>query len=167
MRILVTVASKHGATGEIGEIVADVLRDARLEVTSTPPEAVDSLDGCDAVVLGSAVYAGRWMEAARDFVDRHATTLAQRPVWIFSSGPIGDPPMPAGESPDAVAAADRVGARDHRTFPGRLDRTQLGFVERTITRALKAPEGDYRDLEDIRSWADAIVLALTRREVPA
>ena len=160
MNVLITVASRHGATGEIGEIVAGILREAGLEVSTTAPELVSDLRGCDAVVLGSGVYAGRWLGPARDFAERHATALAQRPVWLFSSGPIGDPPQPAGDAPEMVALADRLTARGHRTFAGRLERERLGFVERTVTRALRVPDGDFRDWEDVRAWADEIAAAL-------
>jgi len=167
MKILVTVASKHGSTGEIGEIIAGVLRDAGDEVISQVPEAVHDVNGFDAVVIGSAIYAGRWLQPARALVDRQAVELARRPVWVFTSGPIGDPPMPAAESDEAVDIATCLRARDHRTFAGRLDRSQLGFMERTVTRALKAPEGDFRDLDAIRGWADEIATALRATEVPA
>jgi menaquinone-dependent protoporphyrinogen oxidase len=166
MRVLVTVASKHGATGEIGEIVAGVLRDAGLEVESHPPETVTTLEGTDAVVLGSAIYAGRWLEPARSFARRHADALSDLPVWLFSSGPIGDPPMPAEDAAEPLELVQELGAREHRTFAGRLDRSQLGFMERTITRALKAPEGDFRDLDAIRGWADRIAAELHRTPSP-
>lgn len=167
MKVLVTAASKHGATGEIGEILAGVLRDAGLQVETGAPETFGALDAYDAVIVGSAVYAGRWLDTARRFVDRHASELAARPLWLFSSGPIGDPPMPDGQPPEALALVDRLGARGHRSFAGRIDRAQLGFVERAITKALKAPEGDFRDWEEIRAWADEIAHELTRKEVPA
>ena len=167
MNVLVTVASKHGATGQIGEIVADVLRDAGLIVETHPPETVDSVDRFDAIILGSAVYAGRWLEPARGFAGRFGGALATRPLWLFSSGPIGDPPMPAGEIPEALELVERLGARGHQTFAGRLIRRQLGLLERTITHALRAPEGDYRNLELIRAWADEIVEVLVPRTVPA
>lgn len=167
MKLLVTVASKHGATGEIGELIADALRDAGHHVTTQAPETLQALDRYDAIVLGSAVYAGRWMKEARNFADRHASELARRPVWIFSSGPIGDPPLPEGDHPETLAAADRLGARGHRTFAGHLARNRLGLVERTIVGALKAPDGDFRDLDAIRAWADEIVAALRTEAVPA
>jgi len=167
MKVLVTVASKHGATGQIGEIVAGVLREHGLEVESHPPEAVRDLSAFDAIVLGSAVYAGGWLQPAIAFVNRYEADLADRPVWLFSSGPIGDPPMPAGEPVVAASIADRVGAREHRTFAGKLDREQLGFMERTITRALKVPGGDFRDLDAIRAWADEIASTLVETAVPA
>jgi menaquinone-dependent protoporphyrinogen oxidase len=166
MKVLVTVASKHGTTGEIGEIIAGVLRDAGHEVESHPPDDVIAVDGYDAVVLGSAVYVGRFLDPARSFVERHEKELAGLPVWLFSSGPIGDPPLPAEVPTEAAMLAERIGARAYRSFSGRLLRRQLGFVERTVTKALKAPEGDFRDLDAIRAWADEITAALSPKEVP-
>jgi len=167
MKILVTTASKHGATGEIGEIIAGILRDAGLEVETHAPQDVTALDGYGAVVLGSAVYSGHWLEPARTFAEAHATDLASLPVWLFSSGPIGDPPLPEGEAAEGVALASRLGAREHRTFSGSLDRSRLGLVERAVTGVLRAPDGDFRDLGEIGAWADAIADALAREEVPA
>ncbi|MDQ2689601.1 MAG: flavodoxin domain-containing protein [Chloroflexota bacterium] len=167
MQILVTVASKHGATGAIGEIVASVLRSAGHEVTTVAPDTVETIEPYDAVILGSAVYAGRWMESARRFSERHHATLQTVPVWLFSSGPIGTPPAPTEESPDALRLARELSARDHRTFAGRIDPAALSWVERTITRMVKAPDGDFRDWDAIRSWADDIAAALTTEEVPA
>jgi len=47
------------------------------------------------VVLGSAVYLGQWMKPARELAERSAGAIASRPVWLFSSGPIGEPAKPA------------------------------------------------------------------------
>lgn len=165
MKTLVTVASRHGATGEMGEVIAAILRDAGLAVQARSPDDIPSLDDFDAVVLGSAVYAGRWVESARHFAQRHHAELRARPVWLFSSGPIGEPLAPAEESVDGVRLARELAARDHRTFAGRIDPDGLSWVERTITRMVKAPDGDFRDWEAIRAWADDIASALTRMEV--
>ena len=165
MKILVTVASKHGATEEIGETIAGVLRDAGLAVQTRPPDDVVALDDFDAVILGSAVYAGRWVESARRFSERHHAELRIKPVWLFSSGPIGEPLAPLEESADGVRLARDLDARDHTTFAGRIDPDALGWVERTITRMVKAPDGDFRDWEAIRAWGDEIASSLTRMEV--
>jgi menaquinone-dependent protoporphyrinogen oxidase len=160
MRVLVTVASKHGATAEIASAIADKIRESDIAVDLLAPEAVGEVETYDAVVVGSAVYAGHWLQPARAFVDHHAAQLAQRPVWLFSSGPIGDPPKPEAELAEIEPMLRRLGARGHRTFPGRLDPAALGFVERAVTAALRAPHGDFRDVNEIRSWAAGIAESL-------
>ena len=100
------------------------------------------------------------MGSASRFADRFAADLASREVWLFSSGPIGDPAMPTEEPPAALTLVERLGAREHRSFAGRLDHSCIGFMERAVTRALKAPEGDFRNWEAIRAWGDEIAVAL-------
>jgi menaquinone-dependent protoporphyrinogen oxidase len=160
MRILVTAASKHGSTAEIADLIGAVLARHGLDADTVALADVTSLDGYDAVVLGSAVYAGHWLKPAVQFVDRHAAALAERRVWLFSSGPIGEPPIPADDSVDASGVVASVGAVEHRTFAGALHRQRLSFPERALVAALRAPYGDFRDWEAIRSWAHGIGAAL-------
>ena len=167
MNVLISVASKHGVTGEIGDILAAVLGAAGIEVEERRPQDVVSVDPYDAVILGSAVYTGRWLEPARAFGERLASELSTRPVWLFSSGPLGDPPIPVAEPPDALALSERIGAREHRSLAGRLERAELGFLERAITKAVRAPDGDFRDWVGIRSWAAEIASSLTKEKVAA
>ncbi len=87
--ILVVYASKHGATREIAERIAE-----RLTAGGRPAEArsvheVDDPARYDAFVIGSAAYSMHWMKEAAGFVRRNRTLLADRPVWMFSSGPLG------------------------------------------------------------------------------
>ena len=99
MKVLVTAATKHGATAEIAATIGEVLRgEPGLDATVVPAEEVATVDGYDAVVLGSAVYAGHWLASAKELVDRAGGALAGKPVWLFSSGPIGDPPKPRTRS---------------------------------------------------------------------
>ena len=161
MRILVSTASKYGSTAEIAEAIGGVLHDRGHEVRLTSPEEVRSVEGHEAVILGSAVYAGHWMKPARELADRAAEALAGRPTWLFSSGPVGDPPKPEEDPVDVAEIMERTGARGHRVFPGRLDRTRLSFGEKAIVLALRAPEGDFRDWDDIRGWAGSIADALS------
>ena len=161
MRVLVAYASRHGATAEIAEAIGRALRDAGLEVDVVEASAVDDVSRYEAVVLGSAVYVGRWLEAARDLVDESGDALAERPVWLFSSGPIGDPPKPEAEQAVQIDdVSERTGARDHRLFAGKLDRSALGFGESAVVLAFRAPEGDFRDWDEIAAWAGEIARAL-------
>jgi menaquinone-dependent protoporphyrinogen oxidase len=160
MTVLVSVASKHGATAEIAETIGRVLRERGLAVDVRPAENVTMVDGYDAVVLGSAVYVGHWLEAARKLVEAEATVLAARPVWLFSSGPVGDPPKPAEEPVDVAGIIRATGARDHQVFAGKIDKGRLGFGERAMVLALRAPVGDFRDWAAIETWAHGIADAL-------
>lgn len=160
IKVLVTAASKYGATGEIASAIADVLSERGLEVDVLPIEDVASVDGYDAMVIGSAVYAGRWLNPARGFIEENAAALAARPVWLFSSGPIGDPPKPAEDPLDASSFLERTSARDHHVFAGKLDRSRLRFGDRAIVMALRAPDGDFRDWDEVRTWASGIADAL-------
>jgi menaquinone-dependent protoporphyrinogen oxidase len=94
MRVLVTAATKHGATREVAQAIGDALRGHGLDPTVVEPEQVDTVDEYDAVVLGSAVYAGHWLKPARQLVDRCGSALTARPVWLFSSGPSVTRPSP-------------------------------------------------------------------------
>jgi len=163
MKVLVAAATKHGATGEIAQAIGDALRDQGLDPTVLEPEQVDTVAGYDAVVLGSAVYAGHWLKAARELVARCGNGLAARPVWLFSSGPIGDPPKPEEDPVDVAKVLATTRAREHRLFAGKLVRKQLAFPERAIVSALRVPEGDFRDWPAITGWAAGIATALRSR----
>jgi menaquinone-dependent protoporphyrinogen oxidase len=160
-RVLVATASKHGATDEIGEALVQALAARGFEAARQSASAVATLDGFDAIVLGSAVYAGRWMGDAKGFVERFERELQGRPVWLFSSGPLGDPPAPVEDPVDAETMIRRTGARDHRVFAGRLDKARLGPAERLIISAVHAPFGDFRDWDAVSTWAAEIAAALT------
>ena len=99
------------------------------------------------------MYAGRWREPARDWVGAHAAALRERPVWLFSSGPIGSPPFPPDEAHDVHPLTQLVGARGHQVFAGRLDKDLLSFGERAMVTAMRAPLGDFRDWDAVRAWA--------------
>jgi len=159
-RVLVAAASKHGATAEIADRIGERMREAGWDVTVASPDEVGSPGTYDAVVLGSAVYAGHWMSSAIELGARISGTTPRPPVWLFSSGPIGDPPKPEVDPVDAAKVMEQTGARGHRLFAGKLDRAALGFAEKAIVVALRAPDGDFRDWAEIESWADEIARAI-------
>jgi menaquinone-dependent protoporphyrinogen oxidase len=159
MKVLVTAATKYGATGEIAQAIGEVLREHGLDTTVGPPGDA-TVDGYDEVVIGSAVYAGHWLKPARELVERSRDALAARPVWLFSSGPVGDPPKPEEDPVDVAAIVAATGAREHLVFAGKLVRRQLGFADKAIAVALRVPDGDFRDWTEIRRWAAGIAEAL-------
>lgn len=157
--VLVAYASKHGSTREIAEAIGATLRATGLAVEVRPARDVRSLDQVAAVVLGSALYAAHWQRDAMRFVRRHDAALRERPVWLFSSGPLDESasrtrlPVPG---PVAAATGD-LGARDHRTFGGRLLPDTPGVDPHILATH---PTGDFRDWEAIHAWARAIASEL-------
>ena len=160
MRVLVTAASKHGSTSDIAQAIGAAMTNHEIDADVWAIEAVESLDVYDAVVLGSAVYMGKWLDPAKRFVERHAVELRERPVWLFSSGPLGEPAKPEGPPVDAAAMVEATGAREHVVFAGSLDKHRLGLAERAMVAAVKAPEGDFRPWDEIEAWAAEIAKAL-------
>lgn len=161
MKILVAVASKHGSTLEIAEAVTEELRRAGHAAELREAGEVLTLAGYEAVVLGSAVYVGSWLTEARSFAQHHRAALGKLPVWVFSSGPLGeDNPQPHDEPKQLAAPLGEVVIRNHRMFAGKLDKHDLNVGERLIARVVRAPTGDFRDWEEIRSYAREIASAL-------
>jgi menaquinone-dependent protoporphyrinogen oxidase len=159
MRVLVGYASRYGATDGIAEQIAGTLTAAGHDTTLARLDEAGTM-GYDAFVLGSAIYMGNWLSAARRFVDANREALTSQPTWLFSSGPIGDPPKPEGDPAGLTAIVAAVQPREHRVFSGRLQKRRLNLVERAMASALKAPNGDFRDWDAIRAWAEEIAAAL-------
>ena len=156
MKVLVTTASKHGATAEIGSVIGALLEAEHIEVDVLAPEQVDAVAGYDAVVLGSGVYAGHWLKTAKRFVDRHEDELRELPLFVFSSGPVGAPPKDSDEPAEMAAIDDAIHPVDHRVFGGRLTASQLGPFEKLIIGVVKAPLSDDRPWDEIADWAKEI-----------
>jgi menaquinone-dependent protoporphyrinogen oxidase len=164
-RVLVSAASRHGATAEIAQAIGQALSEQGLTVAVIPPGDVRSLDGYDAVIIGSAVYMGHWLDPAKELVNRFRGALTDRPVWLFSSGPVGKPSSKLAESmdqdpvdlPGMIEATD---ARDHRRFAGKLDRKHLSLPQRASLLVFRGLNGDFRDWADIRQWAEGIARQL-------
>jgi menaquinone-dependent protoporphyrinogen oxidase len=160
MSVLVAFASRYGATRQIAQQIGAVLSVAGHDVRVRPATAVRDVGDHEAVVLGSSVYRGRWMEQATAFAEQHLAELADRPVWLFSSGMLAQ-----GPPTDLERYAELLGARDRRAFGGALVVGRLDLVDQVLRlassrrRALRS--GDLRDWVDIEDWAHRIAADLT------
>src|SRR5262245_40134713 len=151
-RVLIVHASRHGATAGIADRIGAVLREAGLSVVVVPADDAPDPRPFDACVVGGGVYMGSWVKSGSEFLDRHARTLATRPVWLFSCGPL---PGSSKESKDGTVdpiegafgpqtgpgsggrrrieeLEARIHPRDHRVFMGAFDPTAppASFPER-------------------------------------
>jgi menaquinone-dependent protoporphyrinogen oxidase len=159
--VLVAYGSTNGSTARIAEAIGEVLRKEGLTAEVRPAQSVESVTPYDAVVAGGGLYAGRWQKDARRFLRRHRRDLAERPLWLFSSGPLDAsaserdiPPVPG-----VAKAMDRLEAREHVTFGGCLEEGAKGWVARMILRNGKG--GDFRDFTKIEEWAGRVGRDLT------
>jgi menaquinone-dependent protoporphyrinogen oxidase len=183
MKVLVAYASKTGYTKGIAEFIGEKLRQHGLQADVREAETIRDVGDYDAFVVGSAVYMFHWMKEAKQFVLRNHSFLAGKPVWLFSSGPVG-PKATNAEGRDLREVSgpkeldelrNAAKPRDHHIFFGGLDGTRLkgtmGFFYRMARRSESAreamPEGDYRDWKEIEAWAVGIAdsLAATNADV--
>ncbi|MFI6645976.1 flavodoxin domain-containing protein [Streptomyces sp. NPDC050504] len=165
-RVLVAYGSKNGSTAEIAQAVAETLNEEGVTATARPAALVGDLDGYDAVVIGGALYTGRWHREARRFLRRHRSALSRLPVWLFSSGPL-DASATARDIPavrGVLRTAAHLGARGHVTFGGRLEQGAEGRVAHMILKSGKG--GDFRDFPQIAAWARNIARELEQGEPP-
>jgi menaquinone-dependent protoporphyrinogen oxidase len=177
MRVLVVYASKYGSTKGIAERVANTLSESGQQAAAVPVSKAGALDAYDAIVVGSAAYMGSWLKEAAGFVRRNAALLRSRPVWLFSSGPIGTATVDAqGRDvrettvPKEIAEfRSSIQPRDHHVFFGAFDHTKLNLTHRLVYALPAAKsmftDGDFRDWDEIDAWAKGIAAALVPVEV--
>jgi menaquinone-dependent protoporphyrinogen oxidase len=165
--VLVVYASRMGSTREIAEAIGAQLTSRGFPVAVTAAADAAHARSFDAVVLGSAVYLGRWDFDAVDYLKRQSDDLIGRPTWLFQSGPTG----PATErSPTATPRAVRhlcqqIGLAEPVTFAGNLDHSRAkGWLARWVSKGDLA--GDFRDWDLVRGWADAIADQLVADHAP-
>lgn len=168
MKVLVAYATKYGSTKGIADFIARTLQQMGVEADSLEVSAVADPGQYDAFIIGSAVYMLHWLGQARDFVARNRELLSSRPVWLFSSGPLGSETRNTqGRDLHDISGPSEIGAlreavnpRCHRVFFGALDSRRLGLGHRLIRKMPAAreslAEGDFRDWKEIESWARGI-----------
>jgi menaquinone-dependent protoporphyrinogen oxidase len=165
--VLIAYATRLGSTRGIAESIGRRLQSHGHHVLVRDVHDDPAPGAMDAVVLGSGVFAGHWHKPAVAYARRYEAELATRPVWLFSSGPIGEarPNQALPEPTDLNELRRKVRPVDHQVFWGAVDRaaikdSDLGFLERKITERF-IPEGDWRDWPAIDAWADDIARRLT------
>ena len=166
MRFLVVYGSARGGTEGLANMVAQSIRDQGFTAEVRPGDQAGQVAGYDAVIVGGALYAGRWHKVARHFVRRHAAELRQVPVYFFSSGPLDDSASRTDIPPVAGVKAlmTLVGSHDHVTFGGRLAPDAKGFPARQMAKKLS---GDWRDLRQVGLWTHDVIAEVAATAVRA
>lgn len=155
---LVAYATKYGSTEEVASVLAETLREHGLEVEVRPADGVRGLDGYSAVVLGAALYMGRWHGDARRFLKHHRTSLSRLPVAIFALGPLSTAEKDWQGAHDqlnsTLAKTPWLGPVAVELFGGVIDPAKLSFPFNHM------PAGDVRNWTTIRAWADKLASIL-------
>ena len=158
-RVLVAFGSKRGGTAGLARMIGDALTEAGYDARVTPARDVHDIADVDAVIVAGALYMNRWQRGARRFVRRNTDKLRTLPVWLVSSGPLDAsaaekdiPPVPQVQK-----LAERVNARGHVTFGGRLRADARGFPASAMA---KTKAGDWRDTAHVQRWVASVVREL-------
>jgi len=174
MVVLVAYATRHGATAGIAERIAADLCHSGVPSVAQPVHTVRDVRAFDAVVLGAAAYLSHWHPDATDFARTYRVALRERPVWLFSSGPLGADlgdtngadPLQMCQPKEFFELSALVRARGVQVFFGAYDpQARPASVGEHVLALLPAgkaalPAGDFRDWPAIDAWAAQIAAAL-------
>jgi menaquinone-dependent protoporphyrinogen oxidase len=159
-KVLVVYGTGTGCTQGIADRIAETLARLGSDVEVISAKDAPTADGFDAVLVGSGVRAGNWHKSARDWVVSNAEALEVRPVAFFTAC------LTLAQEPgktdsvraytDALIAETGVTPVDVGLFAGWNEPKKFAFVERTILKMMKAPEGDFRDWAKIDVWATEV-----------
>jgi len=158
-RVLVTYASKYGSTGGVADAIGKELCGKGLAADVTLIRNAGDLGLYQGVVVGSAIYMGKWMPEATDFVKENKDILRRMPVAYFlvcitMARPIEEKRAVTLSYMDPILkAVPEIKPLDIGTFAGVLDYSKISWVNKRILKAKGAPEGDFRDWNSIRTWA--------------
>ncbi len=157
-KILVAYATRAGSTAGVADAIGKKLAQSGAVVDVKPLKNVQSLDGYQAVVLGSAIRAGAVLPELTDFVKTYKDELGKIPTAYFIVCMIVRENTEKNRQ-TAVSYFDPLRAEvvpvDTGIFAGKLDYSRLSFIEAFIIKyIIGTPEGDLRDWQKINDWAE-------------
>ena len=168
-KILVTYATKTGSTVGVAEAIGKTLAASGANVDVRPMKEVHDLAPYQAVVAGSAINGRAWLPEAMQFVQTHRAELAQKRVAVFLV--CLTMAMSNGKYRDAAAAMldpvrSLVRPVSEGLFAGVLDISKVPSLADKIKFRLSVmfgvwSEGDHRDWNAIRAWAEKLPPLLT------
>lgn len=145
---LIAYASKGGSTREVAVAIADVLRARGWSVAVAEAAHVrDRVSDYDLVVLGGAIYSGRWHSGAHRFLRRHRRELGRSRIAVFGMGPRED-------DPDAWRSSRAQLDRALRKYSWLQPFTIVVFGG--VDPPKKRQHRDIRDWDAIRAWAGGL-----------
>jgi menaquinone-dependent protoporphyrinogen oxidase len=163
-KVLVVYGTATGCTWEVAERIGKVIFDKRISGDVLPAADAPSPADYDAVIVGSGVRAGNWHQPVKDWVAKNAAALKDMPVAFFTVClTMAQDPSSSAEVrayTDALIVETGVRPIDIGLFAGINEPKRFPFLQRTILKMMKAPEGDFRDWELIEEWTGEILAEL-------
>ena len=161
-KILVTYASRCGATAGVAEAIAQTLRETGVAVDVIRMQDVSDLTPYTAVVAGSAIRGKQWLPEATQFMQQHQAVLRQKRLATFLV--CMTLAMKNGEKyrPHVATWLDPVSALvppvSKGLFAGVLDVGKIESFSNRLKFRLSVlfgvwQEGDHRDWNAIGTWA--------------
>jgi menaquinone-dependent protoporphyrinogen oxidase len=171
---LVTYATWTGATHEVAEAIAAVLREGGATADAMNARDVKSLDGYDAVVIGTSVHMGKVPKEAVRFASKHQGALGRLPVaeFIVCLTMCEDTPE---HRTTALGYLDQINAAAPHMKPlevglfggvvlqGTEDAKKLNPILRSMAASMAKNMRDGRDWDTIRAWANGLPEKLAAR----
>ncbi len=164
-KVLVTYASKYGSTGGVADAIRKELCSKDVTTDMALISNAGNIGSYQGVVIGSAIYMGKWMSEAVDFVKKNKDTLRQMPVAYFLvcmtlARPTEENRAKVLSYMDPILkAVPEIKPVGIGTFAGALDYNNLSWLNKKILKSKGTPEGDFRDWNSIRAWAREPVYA--------
>jgi len=156
-KALIVYGSTTGSTEGVADRIGKVLAGRGVQADVVAAAAAPDPAGYDVVFVGSGVRAGSWHAPVKGWVTKHAAALKDGKVAFFTVGlTLASDPGKTAEVrafTDPLIAETGVRPVDVGVFAGTNDPKKFSFVERTIMKLMKAPEGDFRDWDAIEAWA--------------
>ncbi len=156
-KVLVVYGTGSGCTTGVAERIGKALAEKGASVEVVPAKDAPAPEGYDAVVVGSGIRAGQWHAPVKEWVAKNAGTLKQTPVAFYTAClTLAQDPGKTDEVrayTDPVITETGVEPVDTGMFAGWNEPKRFSFIERTILKMMKAPEGDFRDWSKIDAWA--------------
>jgi menaquinone-dependent protoporphyrinogen oxidase len=164
-RVLVAYATRKGSTREVAEAIAAQLETDGVRTVVQPARARVDVRTFDGVVLGGALYTGRWHHDARRFLRRNRRMLRTLPVAVYGMGPSTADEHAMGKSlgqlERALEHTRDVAPVAVAVFGGVIDPARLRFPFNRM------PPSDARDWDAIAAWADEVARHVSDLRVPA
>jgi len=175
MCVLIVCASRYGSTRELAEMIAGSLRSEGVETFLADAEDMPDVTGYGVVVLGSGIYAHRFLPEMESFIEERRTELSGVKLAMFGAAMRTETVHKNGRSFGGELILDKYGLNPQlkAMLHGRMDFSALNEKDRAglerfydsigLSEEQKAERRKLRDMispEEAASFAEYVIQLL-------